>query len=214
MVAKQVIAARVYLRVSTHAQDLTRQETVLETAKAAGYYIAGVYREVASGASMDRPELNKLISDLQPGDVIIAERMDRISRLPIADAERLIAVVESKGAKIAVPGIVDLDHLMSDGDPIARIVMDAVQKMILRLTLQMARDDYEARRERQRQGIALAKTKGRFKGRQPDQVLHKRVIALRESGQSISNTSLLADCSISQVKRIWAQELNRRKIRS
>ena len=50
-------AARVYLRVSTDEQDLTRQEAIVTGARAAGYYVAAVYREKASGARPDRPEL-------------------------------------------------------------------------------------------------------------------------------------------------------------
>ena len=51
----QTKIARVYLRVSTDAQDLQRQEAIAEQARAAGYYVAGVYREKASGAP-DRPD--------------------------------------------------------------------------------------------------------------------------------------------------------------
>jgi len=40
---------------------------------------------------------------------------------------------------------------------VARIVLEAVQELLLKLALQIARDDYETRRERQRQGVALAK---------------------------------------------------------
>ncbi len=43
------MVARVYLRVSTDAQDLERQEAITTAAKAAGYYVAGIYREKASG---------------------------------------------------------------------------------------------------------------------------------------------------------------------
>ena len=43
--------ARIYLRVSTDQQDLTRQTGIEQSTRAAGYYIAGVYREKASGAS-------------------------------------------------------------------------------------------------------------------------------------------------------------------
>lgn len=70
--------ARVYIRVSTDEQDLQRQESIIENAKAAGYYVAAVYREKASGARADRPELLRMIADLQPGEVVIAEKMDRI----------------------------------------------------------------------------------------------------------------------------------------
>ena len=43
--------ARVYLRVSTDQQDLERQEAIVTNAKAAGYYVAGVYREKIGRAS-------------------------------------------------------------------------------------------------------------------------------------------------------------------
>src|SRR4051812_46638555 len=75
--------ARIYLRVSTDEQDLTRQAEIEHGTRSAGYYIAGVYREKASGARADRPELLRMIADLQPGDVVVAEKIDRISRLPL-----------------------------------------------------------------------------------------------------------------------------------
>ena len=43
-------SARIYLRVSSEEQDLARQERLIDEARSAGYYIAGVYREKASGA--------------------------------------------------------------------------------------------------------------------------------------------------------------------
>src|SRR6218665_3258008 len=55
-----VQVARVYLRVSTDEQDLQRQEAIITAARAAGYYVAGVYREKASGARADRPELLRM----------------------------------------------------------------------------------------------------------------------------------------------------------
>lgn len=50
--------ARVYLRVSTDEQDLTRQSEIEQNARAAGYYVAGVYREKASGARADSPAIS------------------------------------------------------------------------------------------------------------------------------------------------------------
>ena len=196
--------ARVYIRVSTDEQDLQRQESIIENAKVAGYYVAAVYREKASGARADRPELLRMIADLQPGEVVIAEKMDRISRLPLADAEQLVRTIRAKGARLAVPGIIDLSELAANADGVSRIVLESVQDMLLRLALQMARDDYEDRRERQRQGIELAKAAGRYNGRKPNKALHARVIALREGGSSIAEAARLVGCSESQVKRIWA----------
>lgn len=201
--------ARIYMRVSSAAQDLTRQEALIEEAKAAGYYIAGIYREKASGARADRPELLRMIADLQPGEVVVAEKMDRISRLPLAEAEQLVETIKAKGARLAVPGVVDLSELVENATGVARVVLESVQTMLLRLALQMARDDYEDRRRRQRQGIDLAKASGKYTGRRPDTAKHSHIIALRSGGASITATAKAARCSESQVKRVWAKHVRR-----
>jgi DNA invertase Pin-like site-specific DNA recombinase len=197
--------ARAYLRVSTDSQELARQNGVIEGAREAGFYMAGIYREKASGARSDRPELLRMIEDLQPGEVVVAERIDRLSRLPLSEAERLVAAIRAKGARLAVPGLVDLSDLAADATGVAKVVLESVQDMLLRLALQMARDDYEDRRERQSQGIELAKQSGKYKGRKADALTHERIITLRRSGHTIAETARLAGCSPSQVKRIWAQ---------
>lgn len=196
--------ARLYLRVSTDEQDLTRQSDIEHTARQAGYYIAGVYREKASGAHADRPELLRMISDLQSGEVVVAEKIDRLSRLPLAEAEQLVASIQAKGARLAVPGLVDFSDIAPGADEVTRIVLEATQALLLKLALQMARDDYEIRRERQRQGVALARSAGKYAGRQADTATHERIVALRRTGLTIKRTAELAGCSLSQVKRIWA----------
>jgi len=197
--------ARLYLRVSTEEQCLMRQIAIEASTRADGYYVAGIYKEKASGARVDRPELLRMIADLQPGEVVVAEKIDRISRLPLPEAEKLVASIRAKGAKLAVPGLVDLSDLSAESDGIAKIVLEAVQEMLLKLALQMARDDYETRRERQLQGIQIAKQQaGKYAGRIPDRAIHDRIVALRSSGQTIKRTAALAGCSVSQAKRIWA----------
>ena len=192
--------ARIYLRVSTDEQDLTRQAAIVESTRAAGFY-----REKASGARADRAELLRMIGDLQPGEVVVAEKIDRISRLPLPEAERLVASIRAQGARLAVPGVVDLSDLAAEAQGVAKIVLESVQEMLLRLALQMARDDYEDRRERQRQGIELARQAGRYKGRRADPKRRAQVVALRKSGYSINKTAELAGYSAAQVKRIWAE---------
>jgi DNA invertase Pin-like site-specific DNA recombinase len=199
--------ARLYLRVSTEEQDLARQADVEKSTRAAGYYVAGVYREKASGARADRPELLRMIADLQPGEVVVAEKIDRLSRLPLAEAEQLVNSIRAKGAKLAVPGLVDLSEIAAAADGVAKIVLDSVQALLLKLALQMARDDYETRRERQRQGVQLAKAAGKYVGRVADTATHQRIVALRGAGQTIRRTAELTGCSESQVKRIWAIHL-------
>jgi DNA invertase Pin-like site-specific DNA recombinase len=207
----EIRVARIYMRVSTDEQDLLRQESLCESAREAGYYVAGVYREKASGARADRPELLRMISDLQPGEVVIAEKIDRISRLPLADAERLIGSIRAKGAKLAVPGLVDLSELAADATGVSKVVLESVQEMLLKVALQAARDDYEDRRERQRQGVALAKEAGKYGGRKADTANHRRIVALRTAGHSIAKTAELVGCSASQVKRVWASSKPRQQ---
>lgn len=196
--------ARIYLRVSTDEQELTRQANIEHSARTAGYYIAGVYLEKASGARADRPELLRMIADLQPGEVVVAEKIDRISRLPLVEAEQLVGSIRAKGAKLAVPGLVDLSEFAAESDGVAKIVLESVQELLLKLALQMARDDYETRRERQRQGVQIAKASGKYTGRKPDITTHQRIVALRRAGHTIQKTAELSGCSESQVKRIWA----------
>ena len=148
-----------------------------------------------------------MIADLQPGDVVVAEKIDRISRLPLADAERLVESIRAKGARLVIPGLVDLSDLAAEAEGVTKIVLESVQALLLKLALQMARDDYETRRERQRQGVQLAKSAGKYSGRVADMTVHQRIVALRKAVQTIRRTAELSGCSVSQVKRIWALHL-------
>lgn len=192
--------ARIYQRVSTMQQNLERQEALVEKVKAEGYYVAGVYREKASGVRADCPALNRLIADLQPGDVVIAEHIDRISRLPLPEAEKLIDRIREKGAVLSIPGIVDLSEV-GGCTGAAKILLDGMQQVLVRLALQSARDDYEQLRERQKAGIAEARKKGVYKGRLPDLDKHRLIVSLRQN-HTINETAKLAGCSTALVKRV------------
>ena len=150
-----------------------------------------------------------MIADLQPNEVVVAEKIDRISRLPLPEAEQLVRTIRGRGAKLAIPGLVDLSDLAAEADGGARIVLESIQELLLKLALQMARDDYQTRRERQRQGVQLAKAAGKYVGRAPDIANHGRIIALRGSGQTIQRTAELIGYSVSQVKRIWTIHLTK-----
>src|SRR5699024_9338086 len=130
--------------------------------------------------------------------------IDRISRLPLKQAESLVAEIREKGARLAVPGVVDLEEVLPGTSGVTRVVLEAVQDMLLKVALQMARDDYEERRRRQREGIEQAVRAGKYRGRKADVMTHERIIAFRTAGRSIRETASLCGCSESQVKRIWA----------
>lgn len=108
-----MLIARLYMRVSTNEQDLARQHSLVARTKQQGFYIAGIYAEKISGATewQERPELSRLIHDLQPNDVVIAESMDRLTRLAPTKALELINAIKSKGVKIQVPEVFDFRTL-------------------------------------------------------------------------------------------------------
>lgn len=84
--------ARAYLRASTSEQDASRaREQVEAFAAERGLPIVGTYVENESGAKLARPELFRLIADLRPGDVLLVEQVDRLSRLTDADWRKLRA---------------------------------------------------------------------------------------------------------------------------
>jgi len=105
---------RTYLCVSTDERDLTRQNDIERNTRDAGYYIAGIHREKASGARVDRPELQRKIADLQPGEVVVAETSDCLSRLLLPQAEQLVNSIRARGARLAIPGLVDLSDLTAN----------------------------------------------------------------------------------------------------
>lgn len=201
--------ARVYLRVSTLQQNLDRQRDIIKEAKKNGFYIAGVYEEKASGVNVSRPELNRLIGDLQEGDWVIAEKLDRITRLPPREAELLIARITEKGAKLHVPDVFsfgNIDELMGQGDTLpkylAEPLMEALQKMFLRMALSIAHEDWKTRRERAKQGMERAKKEGKMKGKIPNKALHNSIIQLTMKGMSIAGIASALQCSPSTVSKV------------
>ena len=93
--------ARLYLRASTDDQDASRARGQVESfAAERGLVVAGVYVENASGASLSRPELFRLIRDSKPGDVLLLEQVDRLTRLTEGDWQRLLGELKSREIRV------------------------------------------------------------------------------------------------------------------
>ena len=195
--------ARVYCRVSTQEQNLERQIALKSWAEQQGFYVAKIYAEKASGRHADRPKLKEMLEDLQHGETVIAENIDRLSRMPLKEAEALISKIKSKGAKILLPGSLEMsDGIYEDGS-MAAVVFEGIQNFILSILLKSASDDYELRRERQAVGIKRAQSEGiRCFGRRVSQKRIDDVSKCRDRGLSIAETARVLGCSISTVKRI------------
>ena len=80
-----------YARVSTGGQSVDAQARQLRAAGA-----GKVFREVASGAKTDRPQLARLVSELAAGDVVMVTRLDRLARSTRDLLNTLAAITEKK----------------------------------------------------------------------------------------------------------------------
>ena len=95
---KKTKIARIYCRVSTKEQNLDRQLNLKHWAEQRGFYVAHIYAEKQSGRTANRIQLKEMLNDLQDGETVITENIDRLSRLPLHEAEKLIEQMKSKVA--------------------------------------------------------------------------------------------------------------------
>lgn len=196
---------RAYLRASTDEQDAGRARAALEAfVTPFDKAIACEYLENASGASANRAELLRLLKDARPGDVLLVESIDRLSRLPVDDWQKLKASIDAKGLRIVALDLPTSHQGMRDsmGDEFTNRMLGAINSMLVEMMAAIARKDYEQRRERQMQGIEKAKAAGKYQGRQVDADLHKRVRELLAADLGIRATARHAGCSTTTVMRI------------
>jgi DNA invertase Pin-like site-specific DNA recombinase len=196
---------RAYLRASTANQDAQRAHQALnDFTEQHQQKVASYYAENASGASPDRDELRRLLADAHPGDVLLVESIDRLSRLPTNDWRRLRNEIDAKGLRVVALDLPTSHAAMQEtsGDDFTARMLDAINAMMLDMMAAIARKDYEQRRERQAQGIKKAKAEGRYRGRPIDPALHKRVSELLQVGLSVRKVAQHAQCSTSTVQRV------------
>lgn len=197
---------RAYLRASTDDQDARRSLADLEEfVKDHGQRIAARYVENESGAKLDRPELFRLIEDAHPGDVLLVEQVDRLSRLNADDWDTLKLKLAEKRVRVVA---LDLPTSYLAMNPSAALaddptqgLLDAVNRMLLDMLAVVARKDYTDRRRRQAQGIEKAKAAGVYRGRQPNTKKHARILKLLERDMSWSQVCDTLGVSRSTVLR-------------
>ena len=194
---------RAYLRASTKEQDAARARADLEAfAKGRGLTIAATYLENESGASLQRPELFRLLADSQPGDVLLIEQVDRLSRLDASDWERLKSEIASKHVRVVALDLPTSHQLAQAGDDFTARMLDAINGMMLDMLAAIARKDYEDRRRRQAQGIAKAKSEGKYVGRPEDAKRNTAIVAMLKAGQSWNSIVDATKCSRSTLARL------------
>jgi DNA invertase Pin-like site-specific DNA recombinase len=198
---------RAYLRASTDEQDATRARAQLEAFVAErGLKIAASYIENESGAKLARPELFRLLSDARPGDVLLVEQVDRLSRLTTSDWEKLKTEIATRRVRVVALDLPTSWMLAEKGrDDFTSRMFDALNAMLLDVLAAVARKDFEDRRRRQAQGQAKAKEAGRYKGRPENKGRNAGIAAMLKAGSSWTQIQAATRCSRATIAKIAKQ---------
>ncbi len=148
-----------YVRVSSFDQNPERQLEYVQVDR--------LFTDKASGKDTQRPELERLLAFAREGDTVVVHSMDRLAR-NLDDLRRIVQKLSKRG--------VHIEFVKED----MTFTGDAAPQAILLLSVMGAFAEFERAliRERQREGIALARQRGVYRGRKkslsPEQADHLR----------------------------------------
>ncbi len=150
-----------YIRVSTFDQNPDRQ---LE-----GIEVDRVFTDHASGKDVVRPELDGLLRFVRTGDTVVVHSLDRLAR-NLDDLRRLVQQLTAQGVQVHF--VKEQLTFTGEDSPMANLLLSMIGAF--------AEFERALIRERQREGIALAKQRGVYRGRkksldpeQADQLLRR-----------------------------------------
>ena len=148
-----------YIRVSCFDQNPERQLENISVNK--------VFTDKASGKDTKRPELDALLAFAREGDTVVVHSMDRLAR-NLDDLRRLVQMLTKRGIRIEF--VKEGLHFTGEDSPMANLLLSVMGAF--------AEFERALIRERQREGIALAKKRGAYRGRKkalsPEQVADLR----------------------------------------
>lgn len=184
-----------YICVSTAEQNTARQEVLM---KQLG--VEKVYIDKISGKSADRPHLRKMLSFVRNGDTVMVEAISRFAR-NTKDLLELIDVLQKKDVEF-VSQKEKIDTSMPTG------------RFMLTVFAAVAELERGYLLDRQKEGIAVAKSHGKYKGRKPiavDEQLWAKLLSLWEN-REISATEFMRKMGISKstfYRKIHTDKQNR-----
>ncbi|WP_348264323.1 recombinase family protein [Telmatobacter sp. DSM 110680] len=172
-----------YVRVSTLEQNTGRQREQMKDE-----HLDDVYEDHISGKSLERPELDRLRRHVRKGDTVVVYSMDRLAR-NLRDLRNLVDELTDRGIVVRFLK----EHLEFTGEP------NSTAKLMLNIMGAVAEFERELILERQREGIALAKAEGKYKGGKFKLSAAKvRELNNRASAGNISKAALAREFGISR----------------
>ena len=157
-----------YARVSTNTQDLTAQRNALT---ALGVGPDAIYVDHGfTGTQRGRPGLGKALAACRNGDTLVVTKLDRLAR-SLPDARDIADELTRKGVALNLGGSVYDPH-------------DPVGKLLFNVLGMVAEFEADLIRARTREGMAVAKSKGRLRGKQPklSKAQEAHLVSLHQGG--------------------------------
>ena len=140
-----------YARISASDQNMARQ---LEQLK----HVDKLFQEAISGASKDRPQLQAMLEYIREGDIVVVTELERLGRNN-KELTKVMNEIQAKGATLEVLNLPTLRGIKDDN------LRRLLNNLILELYKYQAQAERERIKERQAQGIVLAKKQGKYRGR-------------------------------------------------
>jgi len=201
------LKAHLYLRASTKDQDALRAKASLDAfVTEKRLVIAGIYSENISGTKLDRPELMRMLDAAQPGECIVCESVDRLSRLSQSDWESLKAKIKAKGLRLVIADL-PTSHMLIEDRGMTGQIMEVINSMLLDLMATMARLDQEKRVERIKQGLENKRLADpnwtpKGKGKNVEKWAKVQMLIAKHPTMSADDIAKLAEVGIATVYRI------------
>lgn len=148
-----------YVRVSTREQNLERQILAM---KEEGIEDKNIYADQMSGKDFDRPKYNRLMKKLKPGDLLVIKSIDRLGRNYTEILEQWRVITKNKKANIKVIDMLLLNTETGHGDLTGVFISD----LVLQILAYVAETERAFIKQRQAEGIAIAKKNGVKFGRE------------------------------------------------
>jgi len=140
-----------YVRVSTVEQNTARQDEQLK-----GYELDEIFTDHASGKDVARPQLQLALKHLRKNDTLIVYSMDRLAR-NLDDLRKIVKDLNGRG--VSVQFIKESLTFTGEDSPMSNLLLSVMGAF--------AEFERSLIRERIKEGIAIAKLKGVYKGRKP-----------------------------------------------
>ena len=142
-----------YARVSSKEQNLDRQLQALEG-------VSKVFSDKLSGATTERPQLQAMLDYIREGDIVVVSELDRLGRNN-KDLTDIMNAIQKKNATLEVLNLPSMSGI--EDDNLRRLI----NNLVIELYKYQAESERKRIRERQAQGIVLAKENGKFSENDP-----------------------------------------------